>query len=187
MAIESTETLSPLYLLDPPDWNRGVELERIYRTNIETSRAGIEQRTSLWPFARFKMSFVISALNGAEFQIRRLRAEAEVKSPLLVPIWPLRYSADSVAGTQLTLDEDGEHDLHPRQWVYVVQGATTSVIPIQDVNGKVVTAAGGSSFGAFSAGATVYPVRECVRTQPDPIFQPSHVRGIDEHVTVETL
>ena len=184
MAIQSTQNIAPLYCLEQPDWERGVELERMFRTLVQTSRAGIEQRSSVWGFSRFRISFVLTAMNVAEHQVRRIRAEAECRSPVWVPIWPLRVYCVTVGSGILTVDESIEHDLLPGTMVYCIG---VGAIAIGAVSGVTILSQDGWSFDGVSPGDAIYPMRLCRRLQPAPIFQPSHVHGVDEHLTFETL
>lgn len=162
-----------------PDWAAGVGHQTTYRTDINRSRAGLEQRAQRRKRPILSMEYQIHAQNEAARR-RIEQALATARGPLLVPWWPsggrLRVDMDSdtfVDMTTVPIAEDWPPDL---AWVFLWgrdQGSEWREFSHR--NGSNVHLIDTGTHIQFTAGAFCFPGRLAVReVENDMIEVPRH-------------
>lgn len=101
MAIPDTINQAPIYLAEPPDWQKGVTVTLTAKSDVQTAHAGNEQRARWRILPRLGLEYVLSGLTQAQAALRRIRAAYETQALLVAPVWPwgepvASFSDDSV-------------------------------------------------------------------------------------------
>lgn len=185
--IPGTDTLEPLFIADSPDWAESVELVLGWDTTITPSRNGSEQRSRNRFYPKTKISFVVSALSVAEYASRRSRARAEVKSPVVVPLWPIQYNYVSKAGQVITVDQLalGTDNLLADEYIFILEaGVAPKFYRIDSTSGSTITVSG--SILAYTTAAKVFPCLLGVRDSKT-VFKASTNDSVDEIFNIEGL
>ena len=87
MPIRDTTTADPCFLTVEPDWSLPVLLVVSFKTTVAESQSQGEQRASWRLSPRYALSYTVSALTVSELAKRRVAVLAELRAPLIVPIW----------------------------------------------------------------------------------------------------
>jgi hypothetical protein len=184
-------TATPQFLEEQPDWSKPVSLEIAWKTDVQTARDGSEQRAGRRGQPRYRFGYVISALNIAQFALRRAKGILEQGAALCVPVWTdphtLANTITTAGGQAATLGAgmDGQK-FKVGSYAYIVQtGKPTVFRQITAVGSTTVTLAAGGTV-SYTAGAEVYP---CIvgLTTDGLSFAAGKLDDTDETVLVEEL
>jgi len=190
MSLPNTTT-TPQFLEERPDWSKPVSLELAWKTDVQPSRDGSEQRSRRRQQPRYRFGYAIAALTTAQFAVRRAKGILEQGAALCVPIWTdahtLASTVTTAGGQVATLGAtmDG-NKFKVGSYAYIVQTGKPSVFrQITAVGTTTITLAAGGTV-SYTAGAEVYP---CILGVPSDglTFAASKLDDTDETITVEEL
>lgn len=190
MAIRDTLDTDPLYISDEPDWSQGINVQINYDTSIYKSDDGTEQRTAKRNVAKYRQTFVLSALSIEQMSIRSSRALFEVRSPLIVPIWPMETALVSKTTSVLTLANDAtKRKFRKKYHVYIKEdGVGSGFWEVTAVSGVTVTVdISETALLAFTSDAKVWPCMFAIRKGPAAEFTQSFASSEDEKIELEDL
>lgn len=188
MSIPSTTNVSPLFLSTPPAWELKVKLRQALNTDIFTARSRLEQRQARQEASNFLLEYRV-IMDREDSETRRVRSAAEIAAPLVVPFWPVR----TVTTTDIIADVVTIERMPPAEGDFWAVGDFVffdggdegrQFRQILSRAGAVLTLEADVLGFDFSAGATVWPCRLCVRDAGSAAFESD---GEDSHEETYTL
>lgn len=177
---------TPAQIAIHPDWAQGVVQGTRYRTEIQQTRAGMEQRTQhrLRPILTMEYTTTPEAAEALE------RVATQTRGPILTPWWPhgLKLAVPMPSDTEITLssapiasewDRDG--------WVYLWNRSIGGEFrQIDSRLALTITLTGTGT--TYPAGSWAFPVRLATRAGDEAMLQARKARATArEKVIFQTL
>ncbi len=165
MAIPDTTNTATLFVSREPSWELGVDLTQILKSDVQTSRSGLEQRQGRMSLSRWRMSYQ-AHLSSGERAARLTRMLAEIRAPLQVPFWARGAVLTSdMALETLGIDRHGDADFYrPGDYVMITDGVDLQFRIIAAIYfGNSITLEPMDGSIDFTQGSRIYPCRLCVR------------------------
>lgn len=191
MAIPTTNNQTALFLTQKPAWEAGVQLEQTMDSDVQTARAGLEQRQQRSSRGRFKISYV-AFLSKVERSARAIRAQAEIKSSVWVPFWTeAGVTATAIASNTFSMDRVSSPDFFtPGDWILFdspTQGQQFRQIDgIGTTDQELILVALVSGI-AFNVLTPIYPCRRCARMGGNAEFDEASEDTHVERLSYQTL
>jgi len=178
------------FLAIPPDWAAGVSQTTTYRTDINRSRRGLEQRSQRTRRPALTMEYQWTA-NDSQARRRIENAVSQARGPLYVPWWP----HGMLTQTAMTIDTEVRLESNPIAeewdrdgWLYLWHRETGAEFrQVVSRAGSIITLSGTGPFLLFPAGSHAFPVRLATREAAEQINQIARTRTVDETLTFRTL
>jgi len=189
MSTPSTLNRGPKFITDQPDWSKGVELEPQWMTDINRAHNSTEQRVRRRRVPRYRIKYTISALSTAEFSVRRSLSMREVQSPVVLPMWPLRFNPVNVSSPVLTFAEDLTNGPFRVGWMIYLQesGIGNGFWPIVAMDSGTVTLDVTTPLLGFTLAADVWPCIKGYRKDNTATFDFTDLAATDETIEVTDL
>ncbi len=181
---------APTFLAIAPDWSAGVAQTTTYRTDINRSRRGLEQRSQRTRRPALTMEYQWTA-NDAQARRRIENAVSQARGVIHVPWWPhgMLTQTEMISSTEVRLDSNPIAEEWDRDgWIYLWHRETGAEFrQVVSRNGALITLTGAGPFLLFPAGSHAFPVRLATREAAEQINQIAHTRTADETLTFRTL
>lgn len=141
-----------------PNWAEGFEVRMSYRTDVFTSRSGIEQRRALRQTPRRSVTFSALLTDGDTTKFQRLFASRQ-NDDFQIPDWTrfVRTLGIEQDATNFTVRELAVDWLKVGAEVAVIEGKRSRVVTVDNVEGYTVTLSSPCP-EAFSAAAVLRPL-----------------------------
>lgn len=180
----------PENLILHPDWSEGIAVSFVYRTDIERSRSGLEQRS------RRRRR----AIQAIEYQFQDLHDEASLQAleimmrttrrPLLSPWWNqtnlLLVTMDSDAATLEVSPNESDWKEAPSVYLWSrFQGG--QVRKIESIQDQIVRLEPDTEAIFFEKGSFIAPMRKCVREMGDDLMGGAAQRTATQTVRLRTI
>lgn len=190
--MDSTASRPLLFVTREPAWEATVTLEQSLASDVQTSRAGYEQRHARQKRSRWRLAYD-AVLGQDDHATRRAAAAAEISSPLVVPFWTEQATAASAINPsrEVLLDRPSTVDWFAAgDWVYVDNGTESQfrlITAVNTSNAQRITLADGDDPIAIPEGATIWPCRICFRQAGKAERQRKARHATTEQLTFVTL
>ena len=149
------------YLLLPPDWNKGINYKRIWKTSIQTSINAMEKRSALftWPRRYLRYSLLTMSAQETNYLVRKFYKSLHL-------VWGIPYWLDRVALTsqaasgQAVLNVEDTTDLNfevNAKCIILTDENTYEVGVISDITTNTITLDANLA-DSWSASTSVYPI-----------------------------
>lgn len=173
-----------------PDWSAGIGQTTTYRTDINRSRRGLEQRSARARRPILTMEYQWTSSDAAA----RRRIEdviAQTRGPVTVPWWPhgVTLREPMTVETSLALDSAFiEYEQDQVGWVYLWhRTAGAEWRQIAAISGAVLTLVDTGTHILFPTGAFCFPAFAATREAAQNVNQAATSRTVDEILTFRTL
>lgn len=186
----TTDTTTPEKLAILPDWGEGLKQRTTYRTELSTSRRGLEQRTQHRVRPMLVIDYRAQGIHDADARKRLEAAVANFRKPLLVPWWPqgtVLQSTSTDTGALLSTNpvaDDWDRDGFIYLWNRSIGGEFRI---LASRTGRTLTLTDEGGHLAFPAGSFAFPVRLAVRERDDALLNPGALRTNPERLIFRTL
>lgn len=161
-----------------PNWAEGFEVRTSYRTDVFTSRSGIEQRRALRMTPRRTVTYSAVMIGDDAKRFQRLIASKQ-NDDFLIPDWTrfVRTLGIEAGAVSFTVGALAVEWLVPNAQVVVVEGNRTLLVTVDSVEGFTVTLTQPCP-EAFGAGAVLRPVYSGLMTNLPNTVNTSAVRTV---------
>jgi len=183
--LTNTLEAARVFVTDTPDWSQPVRFWQTWQTGIQQSKNGTEQRNSMRSRPLYSIAYAISGMNTLDWGARRMAALRAMASAIVVPLWTVPESFESVAGEIVTLDVTSlaKTAFQVGGYAYFEQTGLASVFRvITAIGADTITLASGNAaypdvtVPTYTAGALVYP---CIIGQRDNNTLDSRMAGLE--------
>ena len=169
--IPNTNNTALLFVSTRPAWEHGVTLRMSMKTDVFDARSGLQQRQGRQTGAKWEMKYT-AILDRVAALARHTRALAEVRAPLIVPMWTERSATTSaITANVVTIDRAADADFfRAGDYVYFSSGLGDQFRQIASVDGDELTLEPDGGAIAYltgdTAGATFEAPSEDSQSEP---------------------
>lgn len=173
-----------------PDFGEGIRQSRIYRTTIQRSRSGIEQRARRKKTANLRIEYLESGSHDSAAAGSQQEAIRNSRKPLLVPWWAqggrIQGGMTATAFNISTNPNPSDWDAEKLVYLYdpALGGEFRTVI---SRSSRLFTLAAEVGSILFPEGTFVFPVRLAVREISESMIQTGMIRSQPQTFIFQTL
>lgn len=190
----NTTDATPAFITVEPDWSLPVRMWVTFKTSVQRSRNGVEQRNSDRSNPLYAIGYGRNH-SASEWPARKVSLMAELSAAVVVPIWVRGDGFVSEVSNVVTLDVTTVRSpFKVGSYAYFVEVGKTSVFRlITAVSGLTITLASGNAaypdiaVPTYSSAADVYPCIVGLRKDNSAGWAEDQVDQVAEDILVEEL
>jgi hypothetical protein len=136
VSIPNTNTASPTFVTEEPDWSLGITLTEQWASRILPTRSELEQSIRMRSRPRIRMEYGVGTQDAASQRLDDATELSAAKSPVIVPIWPfLKRATGTMTSNTLLLDLALEEDRwRPGEYLWLRSAAAAQFRRIASTN-----------------------------------------------------
>jgi hypothetical protein len=174
-----------VFVTDQPDWSQPVRYWETWETAIQVSKNNTEQRNSRRSRPLYSIAYAIRGMNTLDWGTRRMAALREMASAIVVPLWTVPETLDSVLSDTVTLTVASlaKTAFQVGGYAFFEQSGLASVFRVITAIGTdtITLASGNAVFPdiavpSYTSGALVYP---CIIGQRNENSLDSRMAGLE--------